>query len=480
MADDALSFLVNLKPEEIIKWFESKGYKPSWNWHDTWKEAHSKSFTVAKAMKLDILQEIRNEVEKIFNEGITYQQFKKDLEPELQRLGWWGKMKAIDVPGYSPALGIDPGKMIQLGSPRRLKIIYETNQFTAYNAGRFKSQWENRNARPYLEYIQVQRPHKREEHALLHGHVFRINDPIIKKIYPPNGFGCACRMRALSKDELKERRLKVTQGSRIDFKPAEGWDFNPGISSLKINFRKYDKDIAKYAESESAANSKGTAAGKPVSDALSTTVRELKKILSEALAAIDSIHGDGELPALPVVKLRKGSALGNFVHYQFNGKPVSIGIYPKGSNPRLTALHEIGHFLDYCGIGVKHNFASANHELLKEWNEAVSNSDAIKKIRNAIATGEIKYQDTFGKSSDQKLFSHQRSFFEYLNKPWEIFARSYAQYIAYKTNNEGLLKELEEAQSKYTIYQYRQWEREDFNEIEKAFDNLFIKLGWVR
>lgn len=79
-----IKLLIGLKPEQIIQYLKRKGYKISWNWQDTWKEAHTKAFTVPKAMKLDILSDIRNELQKAIDNGLTYQQFKENLKPILK------------------------------------------------------------------------------------------------------------------------------------------------------------------------------------------------------------------------------------------------------------------------------------------------------------------------------------------------------------------------------------------------------------
>ncbi|HDH01064.1 MAG TPA: phage head morphogenesis protein, partial [Nitrospirae bacterium] len=73
-----LSFAFNLKPEKAIEYFKSKGYTFSWDWHDTWQEAHAKAFTVAKAMRMDILQDIRDALQMSLDEGQNFRAFKKE------------------------------------------------------------------------------------------------------------------------------------------------------------------------------------------------------------------------------------------------------------------------------------------------------------------------------------------------------------------------------------------------------------------
>jgi len=247
MTPDQLKFLLSLRPEQIYQWFRSKGLVTSWRWDEVWQQAHQKSFTVAKVMKLDILQDLKNEVEKIFDSGITFEQFRKNLEPILKKNGWWGKVKASDVPGYDPSSGIDPNKIVQLGSPHRLKTIYRVNASVGYNSACFKSQWANRGSRPYWWYIQLDRPTKRISHEPFDDKVFMCDDPIWNIIYPPSGWFCMCSVRALTKDEVEQHGLKIYNGDEfsaaISKIPPE-WAYNPGKENFKPDLSKYDKDIA--------------------------------------------------------------------------------------------------------------------------------------------------------------------------------------------------------------------------------------------
>lgn len=79
-----LSYAIGLAPEEAINYFRAKGYAFSWNWHEVWQEAHAKAFTVAKAMKLDILQDIRKAVDDAISKGTTFQDFQNELAPLLK------------------------------------------------------------------------------------------------------------------------------------------------------------------------------------------------------------------------------------------------------------------------------------------------------------------------------------------------------------------------------------------------------------
>lgn len=244
MSDNEIKYLLTLPPEQIIQWYQSKGYKFSWNWRDVWQDAHTRFFTAAKIMKLDILQTVKDATDDIFKSGLTYEEFRKQLEPQLKKLGWWEKVKASEVPGFNPASGVDPNKIVELGTPRRLQTIFYTNSNVAYNSGRYKTQIENVELRPYWLYVQIERKHKRKAHAVYSNKVFMWNDPIWKKIYPPNGWGCGCYVIALTKEEFESRGLKLWKGEDVTIKVEEGWDYNPGLSYYQPDLSKYNPDFA--------------------------------------------------------------------------------------------------------------------------------------------------------------------------------------------------------------------------------------------
>lgn len=242
-----LKYLINLPPEKVLDFFRNKKSELSWDWYETWQEAHQKSFTVAKAMRQDILKTIKESIDKAIKEGQTFHEFKKELEPTLKKKGWWGEHK----------IKTDTGEeIVQLGSLYRLKNIYRTNIQTSYMAGRYKTHIENIDNRPYWQYAAVLDRRTRNSHAELHGKVFRYDDPFWNSFYPPNGWGCRCRVRALSRSNLKQRKLK-TETSKGKLKeemrlvtkktgelkpvtvytnpltdtkiePDVGWSYNPG------------------------------------------------------------------------------------------------------------------------------------------------------------------------------------------------------------------------------------------------------------
>ncbi|MBF0164839.1 MAG: minor capsid protein [Magnetococcales bacterium] len=239
-----------------------KGLRFSWDWHDTWKEAHAKAFTVAKAMSAEVLMAIRGEVEAAIQGGATQQEFERRLAPRLKELGWWGRVEQ------------ENGKTVTLGSPWRLKVIHQTNLQTSYMAGRWKAMTENAEARPYWQYVAVMDSRTRLAHRALHGKVFRCDDPFWKKFHPPNGWGCRCRVRALAPDQVRDLSVESSEGrigseervigrnretgapirrpvsfyrlpNGLKFAPDPGWDYNPGEAAWQPDLDRFDAETAR-------------------------------------------------------------------------------------------------------------------------------------------------------------------------------------------------------------------------------------------
>jgi len=175
----------------------SKNVKVSENWWEVWREQQARAFTVARGSKLSVLHTIRGALLKSLERGTTERDFIKELKPRLMRRGWWGRRQS-------------DGAM--LGSHRRLKTIYRTNMASAYNAGRYREQKRQAElevgAAPWWQYVAVLDQRTRDQHRVLDGKVFRHDDPFWDHFYPPNGFNCRCRVRALTDAMLKRRKLK--------------------------------------------------------------------------------------------------------------------------------------------------------------------------------------------------------------------------------------------------------------------------------
>jgi SPP1 gp7 family putative phage head morphogenesis protein len=201
-----LKYALGLPPERAMAYLKAKGYAISFDWHEVLADAQAKSFTVAKAMTLDVLSTIREEVQKSLDQGLTLRQFQKNLTPRLQALGWWGKQEVTD-----PRTG--EVRRAQLGSPYRLRTIYQTNMQTAYMAGRYQEQLANAKEQPFWMYVAVLDARTRPSHRALHGRTFKYDDPFWGSFYPPNGWNCRCRVRAMDGEAVTAKGRTVESGA---------------------------------------------------------------------------------------------------------------------------------------------------------------------------------------------------------------------------------------------------------------------------
>lgn len=254
---------LDLPPAEARAYFESKAPVTSWDWTELQREAHARSFTFARATTQDVLRTVHTELLRTMQEGMSFAEFARTLRPRLQDMGWWGRKEVLDA-------GTGELTTVQLGSDRRLRTIFQTNVQTAYMAGRYMRYMDDVETRPYWQYVAIMDGRTRPAHAALNGKVFRWDDPIWRVIFPPNGWGCRCRVRALTQAEVDAMGLRVESGTirtetvRVNaedtmdvdvveytdpltgrtrvFRPDPGWDYNPGEAWARFDPAEFTRD----------------------------------------------------------------------------------------------------------------------------------------------------------------------------------------------------------------------------------------------
>jgi uncharacterized protein with gpF-like domain len=223
-------------PVEALSFFRSKGIKPSFSFLDVWNAEHAQAFTVAKAMQADVLTTLQGAVDKAIAESQTFQQFQKGLTPTLQGLGWWGRKDVVD-----PVTGEVVNA--QLGSPRRLKTIFDANMRSARAAGQWERIDRTKKLLPYLLYQLGPSEHHRPEHAAWNGLILPVDDVFWDAHFPPNGWGCKCHVIQLSAAQAARRggpsvrpveqlvsykNARTGQTLRVPKGVDPAWAFNPG------------------------------------------------------------------------------------------------------------------------------------------------------------------------------------------------------------------------------------------------------------
>lgn len=203
--------LTPLPPKEAIAYLEQKGYKIGFDWRDVWQAEHQTSFTVAKVMQQDLLEDIRKEVAKALADGTTYETFAKNLTPTLKAKGWWGKQVMTD-----PLTGEE--REVQLGSARRLKVIYDTNLRTAHSEGQWERIQDNKDAFPYLEYDGNNSEHPRLTHSQWDKLVLPVDDPFWLEHFPVKEWGCKCRALPRTARQLERLGKQVDKAPKVPTK----------------------------------------------------------------------------------------------------------------------------------------------------------------------------------------------------------------------------------------------------------------------
>lgn len=194
-------------PKEALDYFRVRGIEVGFDYRDVWLEEHARAFTVAKAMNVEILDDIRAALDKAIADGTTLQQFRKDLTPLLQRKGWWGKKVMKD-----PLTGEQV--VAQLGSPRRLRTIYRANLRAARAAGIWQRAQRTKKTLPYFLYELGPSKEHRKEHSDWAGTLLPVDDPWWNDHFPPNGWGCKCRVRQVSRRDAGRRGGPTSRPAR--------------------------------------------------------------------------------------------------------------------------------------------------------------------------------------------------------------------------------------------------------------------------
>ena len=166
--------------KEQIEFFRRKINIPTNSYADIYNNEHDYAFVVAGANRNALLNDFRAAIDKAISQGTTLEEFRKDFAEIVEKHGW----------SYNGSFNW------------RSRVIYETNLNSSYQAGRYQ---QLRDAKfPYLEYLHSDYvEHPRELHESWNHLVLNFNDPWWDSHFPPNGYGCQCRVRGRTKGDLK-------------------------------------------------------------------------------------------------------------------------------------------------------------------------------------------------------------------------------------------------------------------------------------
>lgn len=223
------------------------------------------------------------------------------------------------------------------------------------------------------------------------------------------------------------------------------------------------------------AGSNRTPLGTPVSNSL-IIPPEHQARFGPVMKSIDRVHGDGVFPRIPLIVDATQDLESKLSYIAKRGRPIhveSITVGEHGIHPELTLVHEIGHRIDVQGIpdvdGQRleaiRNYVKT--PILLEWKQAVDESPSIKQLKYLVRSGSLPQKDD--------------GYARYLLNDYEIWARSYAQYIATRSGNTRLVEQVRKILAlENQVLARRQWSDQFFEPIGKSIDRIFLKLGWVQ
>lgn len=195
---------------EVSAYLRDKALRPAFRSSEVWGQEHAKGFTVALATQLDVLATLKEAVQHAIDKGVPFETWARDLTPELQRLGWWGQADIAD-----PATG--EVKLRQLGSPNRLRTIYQANLRSARAAGQWERGQRTKAVLPFYLYQLGPSERHRPEHVAREGMIRPVDDAVWTVWFPPNGWGCKCWLRQITRAEAE--RLGISAPFVIDTFP---------------------------------------------------------------------------------------------------------------------------------------------------------------------------------------------------------------------------------------------------------------------
>lgn len=313
---------------EQLEFFRQKLNLPTEHYDDILRDAHDRAFVVAGATKADLLNDFREAIERAEAGQITFSQWKKDFRKIVEKNGWQGWT----------------GSDTKAGRAWRARVIYQTNLATSYAAGRY-AQMDHPDVvkrRPYLKYLHNDNVlHPRPLHLSWNGLVLAREDPWWQAHRPPNGYGCQCRIVAVTADEYHGQKapedgayIKVDRYGQKHEIPAGvdyGFDYTPGEGVDAALRQMVQKKLLRYPAAIARAMSRDInnqiSASKSIVDFVNDALRQASKEMF-LIGFIDDRH-DRSMQGYPVL-LPSGTVRHVQKSHRFDGgaqRPVNAEDY---------------------------------------------------------------------------------------------------------------------------------------------------------
>jgi len=174
---------------------------PTARWDDIWQAQHDRAFMVAGATKADLLADLAEAVRRAIEDGTGIEAFRTDFREIVERRGWHGWT----------------GEGTEKGEAWRTRVIYRTNMRTSYMAGRMAQL--RAGGFKYWVYRHGGSIEPRLQHLGWDGLILPADHPFWSTHYPPNGWGCSCRVFG-----ARDMAGAIRKGGDPSKRLEPGWD----------------------------------------------------------------------------------------------------------------------------------------------------------------------------------------------------------------------------------------------------------------
>lgn len=221
-----MSGVFNKPFAEQVAFFRGKlgNLAPTARWDDLIAAEHDTAFMVAGAAKADLLADLAAAIDKAIAEGRGIDEFRQDFRAIVSRNGWTGWTGEGSVKGEAWRVG----------------VIFRTNAYTSYAAGRFAQLSDGKYK--WWVYRHGGSLEPRIQHLGWNGLMLDPGHEFWTTHYPPSDWGCSCYVvgartmagaRAMGGDPAKTLpadwlRRDPKTGAPIGI--GKGWNYAPGAS----------------------------------------------------------------------------------------------------------------------------------------------------------------------------------------------------------------------------------------------------------
>lgn len=362
---------------EQVAFFRNKlgNLVPTTAWDDIEGAAHDTGFMVAGAVKADLLSDLAAATDKAITEGRGIEEFRRDFKSIVAKNGWTGWTGEGSVKGEAWRVG----------------VIYRTNMYTSYSAGRFAQLTAGNFA--YWVYRHGGSRDPRPEHLSWNGMALEPAHVFWSTHYPPSDWGCSCyvvgartaaAVGRLGGDLAKKlpanwQARDPKTGAPVGI--GKGWGYAPGasvadiIQKLAPKIGNWDHQIAK-AFLNSLPDESADAISKAYR-ALPSTQDDARRYAQRVFAGTEG--GTADMRPLPPVR--------------------TMGLVPSNDAARIQELTktEVAGF-DYVfdTDGVKHVLRRHTDQAV----EAASGQRAVTASDFALLPRVLSDPDAITRSSD--------------------------------------------------------------------------------